>query len=154
MDYYMSYMLGTKLTFFTGLDMETYEYVPCEADFDVLPIVVEEGSSDGVDPEESVPPHPLLSDADEAIEVANVMALDNPDGGIVGGAECDAEGKNEEVGEAESEEKSDVAGPSRMKKRRLTKRGPKNEKKKFNFVKDFQKYCSASDLNSRYRLSH
>ncbi|EFX62310.1 hypothetical protein DAPPUDRAFT_270638 [Daphnia pulex] len=87
-----------------GLDMETYEYVPCDADFDVLPIVVEEGSSDGVDPEESVPPHPLLSDADEAIEVANVMALDNPDGGIVGGAECDAEGKNEEVGEAESGE--------------------------------------------------
>ncbi|EFX61857.1 hypothetical protein DAPPUDRAFT_271639 [Daphnia pulex] len=104
MDYYMSYVLGTKLTFFTGLDMETYEYVPCDADFDVLPIVVEEGSSDGVDPEESVPPHPLLSDADEAIEVANVMALDNPDGGIVGGAECDAEGKNEEVGEAESGE--------------------------------------------------
>jgi hypothetical protein len=43
-----------------------------------------------------------LSDADEAIEVANVKALDNPDGGIVGGA--DAEGKNEEVGEAESGE--------------------------------------------------
>ena len=33
--------------------METYEYVPCDADFDVLPIVVEEGSSDGVDPEEN-----------------------------------------------------------------------------------------------------
>jgi hypothetical protein len=31
-----------------------------------------------------------------------------------------------------------------MRKRRLTKRGPKNEKKKFNLVKDFQKYCSAS----------
>ncbi len=33
--------------------METYEYVPCDADFDVLPIVVEEGSSYGVDPEEN-----------------------------------------------------------------------------------------------------
>jgi hypothetical protein len=31
-----------------------------------------------------------------------------------------------------------------MRKRRLTKRGLKNEKKKFNLVKDFQKYCSAS----------
>jgi hypothetical protein len=38
-----------------------------------------------------------LSDADEAIEVAIVKALDNPDGGIVGGAECDAEGKNERI---------------------------------------------------------